>query len=95
MEEHHHALRTHTLAQQYQVAVEEEGPVQQEPTEELGSEVKREETFTLFNPFIEVIHIIRLTDHEDLDQGVFLAVGVWAFPTGNMNGRQEIMIFFG
>ena len=61
------ALWTHALAQQYQVAVEEEGPVQQEPIEELGSEVTREETFTFFNPFIEVIHIIRITDHEDLD----------------------------
>ena len=28
-------------------------------------------------------------------QGVFLAVGVWAFPTGNMKGWQEIMDSFG
>ena len=28
-------------------------------------------------------------------QGVFLAMGVWAFPTGNLKGRQEILDYFG
>ena len=28
-------------------------------------------------------------------QGVFLAMGVWAFPTGNVKGRQEIKDYFG
>ena len=28
-------------------------------------------------------------------QGVFLATGVWAFPTGNLRGRQEILDYFG
>ena len=29
------------------------------------------------------------------EQGVVLAMGVWAFPTGNVKGRQEIMDYFG
>ena len=31
----------------------------------------------------------------NLGQGVFLAMGVWAFPTGNLKGRQEILDYFG
>ena len=38
------ALWTHALAQQYQVAVEEEGQDTQEPIEGIGLEVTREET---------------------------------------------------
>ena len=35
------------------------------------------------------------SDRESQGQGVFLAVGVWAFPTGNLKGRQEILDYFG
>ena len=30
-----------------------------------------------------------------LNQDVFIAMGVRAFPTGNVKGRQEIMNYFG
>ena len=60
--QHKQAL-THILSHQSQVSVEEEGPVQQEATEELGTEATEEgeETFTLFKLFIEVIPIIIIT----------------------------------